>query len=120
MTTFPRPVDPAAQPPTVWAIDAWLQWGRGIVSAVNAFLRGSVPWVADLTLTANAASTTLTDARLTYFSAVVFMPMTANAAAEIGAGTLYVLQANMKTGVWVITHANNAQTDRTFRLAFIG
>lgn len=43
-----------------------------------------------------------------------FDPLTANAAAELAAGTMYVLEANRALRQFTITHANNAQTDRTF------
>lgn len=73
-----------------------------------------------VTLTANAASTTVTDERLSYYSGFSFDPMTANAATEKANGTIYVTQANRLTGSCVITHANNAQTDRTFRMMVFG
>jgi hypothetical protein len=43
------------------------------------------------------------------------MPTTANAAAEIGNGTIYVSSRGKQTAT--ITHANNSQTDRTFAYA---
>jgi hypothetical protein len=99
-----------------------------LAAASNRHNRGKMNFAVDqsgdgtltVTLTANVASTTVTDERLSYYSAVVFDPMTANAAAELAAGTLYVTQTNRGTGSWVLTHANNAQTDRTYRMAIIG
>lgn len=69
-----------------------------------------------VTLTANAASTTLSDARLRADSPVLLQPTTANAAAELGNGTLYVSETGRVNGAVVITHANNALADRTFRV----
>jgi hypothetical protein len=46
------------------------------------------------------------------------MPTTANAAAELGNGTLHV-SARAK-GSFTLTHANNAQPDRSFDYAMIG
>jgi hypothetical protein len=40
------------------------------------------------------------------------MPTTANAAAEIGNGTLYVSSRDKQQ--FTITHASNTQSDRTF------
>lgn len=74
----------------------------------------------DFTLTANAAASTLTDERLTVNSVVFFDPLTANAAAEEAAGTRYTLTADRLNGSWTVTHANNAQTDRTYRVLIIG
>ena len=72
-----------------------------------------------LTLTANAASTTLTHPMIRFNAPVGLMPTTANAAAEIAAGTMYVSETGRINGSLVVTHANNAQADRTFRY-FIG
>jgi hypothetical protein len=33
---------------------------------------------------------------------------------------MFVLAANIKAGQFIVTHANNAQTDRTFGYAAIG
>lgn len=93
---------------------------RKLARAVNQTIGGKMNVFIDATLTANAASTTITDARIGYYSVICWMPMTANASAEIGAGTIYITQANMQSGSVVITHANNAQTDRTFRFQIIG
>jgi hypothetical protein len=98
-------------------------FARSNASVVNRINSGKLNAVyrvadADFTLTANAASTTLTDPRLTAFSFVGFMPMTANAAAALA--TTYVTSANMNNGSWVVSHANNAQGDKTFRLLILG
>ena len=46
------------------------------------------------------------------------MPTTANASAEVGAGTIYVSARAKQT--FTLTHANNGQTDRTYKYAIIG
>ena len=94
-----------------------LEVTNGIVERIN---RGKINASIDVTLTANAASTTITDARLASTSALLFDALTANAAAELAAGTIYVLAANRTNGSAIITHANNAQADRTFRVLIIG
>lgn len=83
-----------------------------VQQTINEMLKGRGNQTGTVTLTANAATTTLTDNLLTADSVVVFMPTTANAAAEIGAGGMYVSARN--NGSFTITHANNAQTDRVF------
>jgi hypothetical protein len=65
-----------------------------------------------ITLTASAASTDVTDFRVGEDSVINLTPITANAATEIGGGTMYVSSRGSQT--FTITHANNAQTDRTF------
>lgn len=94
-------------------------WVRRIAHTLNSVLSGKLNVTTDVTLTANASSTTLTDARIGFQSAVVpAMPTTANAAAEIGGGTLYI--DTLIKGSCVIHHANNAQSDRTIRFLIIG
>lgn len=86
----------------------------------NRVLQGSLNVTGQVTLTASAATTTITDPRLSVYSVVLFDPMTANAAAELAAGTMYALEATRLNGSWVLTHANNAQTDRKFRYIVLG
>ncbi|HEU5115647.1 MAG TPA: hypothetical protein VFT74_03140, partial [Isosphaeraceae bacterium] len=84
-------------------------WVRRIATTLNTVISGKLNVTTDVTLTANADSTTLTDARIGFDSAVIpAMPTTANAAAELGAGGLYV--NTLLKGSCVIHHANNAQT----------
>ena len=82
--------------------------------------QGKLECVAELTLAANAATTVFTDLRLSLQSVLIFDPKTANAATELGNGTMYTLTANRGGDFWTITHANNVQTDRTFQVAIIG
>lgn len=91
---------------------------RKIARALNGALQGKLNSTKAFTLTANAASSTVTDARLTANSFIGFMPTTANASAEIGAGTIYIGTRN--NGTAIVTHANNAQSDRTYQLLIIG
>lgn len=76
----------------------------------------------EVTLTANAATTVVTDRRLGFGTVILFMPITANAATELYGATMYVLEANIdpRNSQFTITHANNAQTDREFRYILIG
>lgn len=92
-------------------------WVRRIVEVVNGVLGGKLNAVASVTLAASAATTTVTDARISPFSFIGFSPLTANAAAEIGNGTLYV--SAQTSGSCTLTHANNAQTDRNLTLLIV-
>lgn len=65
-----------------------------------------------VTLTANATSTTVTNAAIVASSAITMSPVTPHAGND-GATTSWVAG----TGQFVITHANNARTDRTFEYA---
>lgn len=96
------------------------EWMRDVADIITAMQRGRSNSVGTVTLTASVASTTLTDARIAADSAVILIPTTANASAELGNGTLYLAEGSRVNGSIVITHANNAQTDRTYRYAIIG
>lgn len=73
-----------------------------------------------ITLTANATTTALSDPRLTVNSVVLFDPLTASAAAEMAAGTLYTLAADRNNNLWTVTHANAGSADRSFAYVIVG
>jgi hypothetical protein len=95
-------------------------WLRQLWEWVDLIRTGKMDCVTEITLTANAATTTFADKRLSPQSVVTFDPRTANAAAELQNGTMYVLNADRGKQSWTITHSNNAQTDRTYSLSIIG
>ena len=96
------------------------QHRRQLAQSNSLLMFGKSNNVIDVTLTASAASTTVTDARLGVHTGCLFMPKTANASAEIGNGTIYVSDTGRVNGSVVITHANNSQTDRTFKMVLVG
>ena len=85
---------------------------RQIAEKFNALLQAQGH--LDITLAANAGTTTITDARIQYYSVLKWMPMTAHAAAADA--SMYVPQATLKNGSAVIAHTNDANTDKTFRV----
>lgn len=87
-----------------------------IVLSINQMMDGRTDNFGSVTLTSGTTTTTITDARASENSTVVLSPRTANAAAAIG--TTYVSAKN--NGSFVLTHANNGQTDKTFDYALIG
>ena len=91
---------------------------REMVTAINQLVRGRNNAVGTVTLTASAATTTVTSENINANAVPVLVPQTANAAAEIGAGTIYV--SDVSAGSFTLTHANNAQTDRTFYFLTLG
>jgi len=68
------------------------------------------------TLLPNLASSPLRDKRIGKDSVILIMPTTANAATALATTYFNAL----KPGQCVVNHANNAQTDRTFRYTVIG
>lgn len=94
---------------------------RDIANAANAALNGKLNSFGTVTLTANAATTTVTDPRVSVNSAVFLFPQTANAAAEFGNGTIYIKPSDhVNKTSFKITHANNANADKTFFWLLIG
>jgi hypothetical protein len=93
---------------------------KKIVLSLQQLAAGRSNAVGSVTLTANAATTTVADDNCSAESAIYLMPTTANASAEKGAGTIYIAAATVLNKSFVITHANNAQTDRIFRYAIVG
>jgi hypothetical protein len=112
-----RPAPLSEAPPSKLQDAASERWVRRIVDIVNSSLRGKLNVTMSVTLTANATSTIIKDARISAFSALVFVPLSANAAAEQAAGGLYV--SAQKSGEATITHANSAQDDRAFRIVIL-
>ena len=87
-----------------------------IARIVNAILEGKINSVIDVTLDANSATTSVSDRRLGPDSFIGFMPRSTNAAAALGG--LYVSAQGKHTAT--LTHANDANTDKNFRLVIIG
>ena len=80
-------------------------------AAVRALAQGQTNAAGIVSLAAGAVSTTVTRFSVGPSSVVLLTPMSANAASAIAAGA-YVSKV-FKQG-FTITHANNAQLDRTF------
>jgi hypothetical protein len=86
--------------------------------ALNELAQGRLNNGMTFTLAANSATTTVSVRGFAPGDWIDWDPLTANAAAAKAAGTMYVLEANRTANQIVITHANNAQTDRKFRLVW--
>lgn len=85
---------------------------------INSMMRGRGNNVGTFTLDANAASTAVIDTLYESQQGVWLTALTANAAAELGAGTIYL--SNRIGGQFTFTHANNIQTDRTYLYVRVG
>ena len=87
-----------------------------IVSTVNELADGRSNNVGSVTLTPGATTTVVSFANASIGSAICLSPRTANAAAAIPT-TFISVKLN---GSFTLTHANNAQVDRTFDFACVG
>lgn len=97
-------------------------WLRIIAAKINQILRGKTNNVGTVTLTASSTTTDVSVA-IGVFGAntvMVFEPTTANAATAFGSGSFYVSVRDPRAGTYTITHPSTADTDKTFRVAYIG
>ena len=94
------------------SFETWIEGIRQLATAININADGQTGTV---TLTANSASTTLTDHRITPSSVIGLMPTTANAATAIA--TTYIGTSVNESAT--ITHANTATTDRIFKYSIL-
>ena len=83
--------------------------------AVNELASGRSNAVGTFTLTTSTTSTVVTNANCASGSCVKVTPTTSNAAGALA--TTYIVAA---AGSFTVTHASNAQTDRTFAYAIQG
>lgn len=73
-------------------------------------------WVGEFTLRANQTTTTLSDTRIALNSAVIWAPVSANAAASMN--NLYL--STIASGSIILTHSNTADADKRYRFVIIG
>ncbi len=86
--------------------------------AIQQLQNGRSNATGTVTLAAGVASTTVSAVNCTPNSAVFLFAQTANAAAALP--TTYVAPAAISKQQFVISHANSAQTDRTFFYVCLG
>lgn len=91
-----------------------------LVAAIRQLIAGRSNASGRVTLAANVATTTVQAPNCAAGSEILLFARTANAAAEWKNGTIYVLAADVSNKSFKITHANNAQTDRTVSYLAIG
>jgi len=91
---------------------------KKIVLAIQQLAAGRSNAVGTVTLATGSATTVVADKNCAVGSTPLFTPATANAAAEIGNGTMYI--SAVANGAFTIAHANSAITGRTFLYAIHG
>lgn len=92
-----------------------------IVLAIQQLAAGRSNATGTVTLATGSATTVVTPTQTGMVAAgstVMLTPTTANAATEVGNGTMYV--SAVANGSFTITHANSATTGRTFLYAILG
>jgi len=95
-----------------------LIWAGRLVLQYERDFNALMPVKGEVTLDTNQATTSVSNAAMRSTKKVVLIPTTANAAAELGAGGLYI--SDKSDGSFTITHANSATTERTFDYLILG
>jgi hypothetical protein len=91
---------------------------KKIVRAIQQLASGRVGAAGRVTLATDAPSTVVMDNNCAAGSVPVLVPATANAAVEVGNGTMFI--SAVTDGSFTIAHANAATAGRTFLYALIG
>ena len=94
---------------------------KKIVLAIQQLAAGRSNAHGTVTLGLNVATTVVAPTQsgvIAAGSTVMLTPTTANAAAEVGNGTMYV--STVAKDTFTITHANSATAGRTFIYAILG
>lgn len=101
---------------------------QDIIKVTQNTMRGKTNNTFTATLAPGVTTTTVDMPRdsIGQDSVIHFMPQTANAAAELASGSMYVSSRVVASGApdmnssITITHSNSAQTDRIFGFTVIG
>lgn len=98
------------------------QWLKLVSAKVNQIMRGKTNNVGEVTLTAGAVSTSITVPVGVFGdkTAILFDPTTSTAATAFGSGSFYVSNRAPDLGTYTINHPNTADTDKIFRVAYVG
>lgn len=91
---------------------------KKIVLAVQQLAAGRSNAVGSVTLATGVATTNVSTPNCASGSTPILTPASANAAAELGNGTIFI--SAVANGSFTITHANSATTGRTFLYAVLG
>jgi len=89
---------------------------RQCAITINNVMDGKINSTGQITLTASATTTTLTDARIGANSVLLFMPQTANARTALNG--LYI--TNRGNGSCTVNHPSSANTDQDLSYVIIG
>lgn len=95
-----------------------LNFLRNITRVVNNIMRGKTNNTGEVTLTASASSTVVTDPFVGGDSTIQLIPTTANAALEASSGALYISAVGDQT--FTVSHSSSSHIDKTFKYVVIG
>lgn len=91
---------------------------KKVILALQQLAAGRSNATGTVTLVTDASTTTVSDPNCAASTVPLLVPVSANAATEVGNGTIYI--SAVANGSFTITHANSATTGRTFLYALQG
>lgn len=91
---------------------------KKVIRSVRELASGRSNATGRVTLKASATTTIVADQNCALGTVPLLVPTTADAAAELKNGTLFITV--VANGSFTITHANSPSTNRIFLYAFIG
>ena len=91
---------------------------KKVIRALQQLAAGRSNATGTVTLATSASTTVVSDPNCAAGTVPHLTPASANAATEVGNGTIYV--SAVANGSFTITHANSATTGRTFLYALQG
>lgn len=89
-----------------------------VIRAIQQLAAGRSNAVGKVTLALSVGTTSVADKNCAVGTTPILTPITANAATEVGNGTMFV--STVANGSFTITHANSTTTGRTFLYALLG
>jgi hypothetical protein len=115
----PVPIGGSAPKQVGDAADA--SWVKKIAELANNVLKGKINVVLPISLTPSATSTTIIDARIGPYSALLLQPLTVHAAAALYSATSVLVDpTSQKQGSVIFDHASDTNSDKIFNLVILG
>jgi hypothetical protein len=98
------------------------EWTLKAKNTINNNLNGKLNSTGTFTLAASTVSTEVKFANgmVGENTVLIYFPLTANAATVWGAGTMFMSSRDVPNSVLGLTHASDANTDKTFAYVLIG
>lgn len=94
-----------------------LRSSKTIIQIMNRTINGKTNNCGSFTCTHGAASTVVNEPLCNVNSVILCQPFTADAAAEIAAGSFYIVAGDKS---FTVHHVNGASTDRNFNYIVVG
>ncbi len=98
------------------------EWSYHVRNVINGNLNGKLNCTGTFTLNASTVSSViqLSSGSLGNNTVVMYFPLSASAATEFGAGTIFMSSRDIANYTFTLTHTSTADTDKIFAFVLIG